>query len=210
MHEMVWVIDADVRRRASITFFLNNTGIFAEPFETVDEFLGSWPKSGIALVHDDPGVISSLAQAISARQAWLPIVSYSEKPEPARVVDAVLDGAVGYASWPLCTDTLVKILRDAGTRSAMAVSGGARQVQATARIERLSRREREILSGMAEGLSNRLIGERLKISPRTVELHRSNVLTKLGAKHSAEAIRWAIEASLPAFQPASSDKPLVA
>jgi two-component system, LuxR family, response regulator FixJ len=52
---------------------------------------------------------------------------------------------------------------------------------------------------MAEGLSNRMIAEELDISPRTVELHRSNLLSKMGARHSAEAIRVAIEALLPEF-----------
>ena len=51
---------------------------------------------------------------------------------------------------------------------------------------------------MAIGLSNRLIGEQLDISPRTVEIHRANMLTKIGAQHTSEAIRIAIEASLVA------------
>jgi two-component system, LuxR family, response regulator FixJ len=47
-------------------------------------------------------------------------------------------------------------------------------------------------------LSNRLIGEKLTISPRTVEIHRANMLTKMGASHTSEAIRIAIEAELEA------------
>jgi DNA-binding NarL/FixJ family response regulator len=53
-----------------------------------------------------------------------------------------------------------------------------------------------VLAGVAGGLSNRLIGERLSISPRTVEIHRANMLNKMGASHTSEAIRIAIEASL--------------
>ena len=49
---------------------------------------------------------------------------------------------------------------------------------------------------MAGGLSNRMIGEKLAISPRTVEIHRANMLTKMGANHTSEAIRIAIEAAL--------------
>ena len=51
-------------------------------------------------------------------------------------------------------------------------------------------------SGKTDGLSNRRIGERLEISPRTVEIHRANMLNKMGASHTSEAIRIAIEASL--------------
>ena len=67
---------------------------------------------------------------------------------------------------------------------------------ARARVERLTRREREVLGGVASGLSNRLIGEKLSISPRTVEIHRANMLNKLGANHTSDAIRIAIEAAL--------------
>ena len=60
----------------------------------------------------------------------------------------------------------------------------------------LTKREREVLAGVAGGLSNRMIGEKLSISPRTVEIHRANMLTKMGANHTSEAIRIAIEAAL--------------
>lgn len=201
MQELVFIIDPDVRRRASISFYLNNDGIRAEPFETIEEFVASWPKSGVVLLHDEPKVVSSLVHETCSRQSWLPIVAYSDIAEPSRIVDAVLEGAVGYAVWPGCGETLTKVLRGAVNRSNGLVVGGSRQVLAAGRIEKLSRREREILAGMVEGLSNRLIGEHLGISPRTVELHRANLLAKIEAKHSAEAIRIAIEASLSAFKP---------
>jgi two-component system, LuxR family, response regulator FixJ len=71
-----------------------------------------------------------------------------------------------------------------------------REVMARSRVQKLTPREREVLAGMADGLSNRLIGDRLAISPRTVEIHRANMLNKLGANHTSEAIRIAVEASI--------------
>jgi DNA-binding NarL/FixJ family response regulator len=71
-----------------------------------------------------------------------------------------------------------------------------REAVARSRIERLTPREREVLSGVAGGLSNRAIAEQLAISPRTVEIHRANMLQKIGANHTSEAIRVAIEAAL--------------
>ena len=53
-----------------------------------------------------------------------------------------------------------------------------------------------MLVGVAAGMSNRTIGEKLEISPRTVEIHRANMLTKMGANHTSEAIRIAIEAAV--------------
>lgn len=200
MNELAFVIDGDIRRRASISFYLNNQGVFAEPFETIAEFMEAWPKNGTVLIHDDDNAVSSLAMKICSRHGWLPIVAVSESPHPSKIVEAVVDGAIGYAAWPGCGDELLKVLRAAGARSNTISAAGSRQAMATARIEKLSRREREILAGMVEGLSNRLIGQHLGISPRTVELHRANLLAKVGAKHSADAIRLAIEASLPAFE----------
>ena len=205
MYDLVFVIDQDVRRRASISYYLNNHGIFAEPFEMIEEFIQSWPKLGTVLIHDDGRASSSLMQEICSRHTWLPVVVYSESPDPPRIVEAVLDGAVGYAAWPGCGDTLIRALRNAGTRPGAAIAAGLRQTMAVSRIENLSKREREILAGMVEGLSNRLIGQHLSISPRTVELHRANMLGKIGAKHSSEAIRLAVEASLPPFEPTVLD-----
>ena len=71
-----------------------------------------------------------------------------------------------------------------------------REARARSRLNRLTRREREVLAAVADGMSNRRIGEHLAISPRTVEIHRANMLNKIGASHTNEAIRIAIEAAL--------------
>lgn len=202
-YDLVFTIDQDVKRRASMTYLLNNQGVFAEPFESIDEFIRCWPKTGVILIHDEGGAVASLMQEICGRHTWLPVVAFSENPEPSRIVDAVLEGAIGYVGWPGSGDTLIAAIRSAATRSGAAIAAGSRKTMALSRIEKLSKREREILAGMVEGLSNRLIGKHLSISPRTVELHRANLLSKIGARHSAEAIRVAIEASLPSFEAAA-------
>jgi len=71
----------------------------------------------------------------------------------------------------------------------------AREVKARARLERLSARESQVLAGLAAGQSSRAIAESLQISPRTVEIHRANMLNKTQVRNSAEAIRLAIEAN---------------
>ena len=58
----------------------------------------------------------------------------------------------------------------------------------------MSKREREVLLSVANGLSSQKIAEQLEISPRTVEIHRSNMLNKMGANNTSEAIRFAVEA----------------
>ena len=71
-----------------------------------------------------------------------------------------------------------------------------RMIEARGRIENLSAREREVLDWLAQGSSNKTIARELDISPRTVEIHRANMMSKLGASHAAEAVRLRIEAGL--------------
>jgi DNA-binding CsgD family transcriptional regulator len=74
--------------------------------------------------------------------------------------------------------------------------------EARARIGMLSPREREVLDWLAEGLSNKAIARELSISPRTVEIHRANMMEKLGAGHAADAVRLRMEAKLEEEMPA--------
>ena len=62
-------------------------------------------------------------------------------------------------------------------------------------LSNLSGREREVLEGLTNGGSNKDIARILSISPRTVEIHRANMMNKLGARHAAEAIRISLEAA---------------
>ena len=113
-------------------------------------------------------------------------------------IPAVLAGAVDYLTWPCDAAQVIGALIGAESTGAALGSLKLREARARSRVQRLTRREREVLAGVAVGLSNRLIGEQLEISPRTVEIHRANMLTKMGAQHTSEAIRIAIEASLVA------------
>ena len=190
------LLDSDMRRRAAITHALSDSGIHVEPFEDVDELTQRLPRSGAVLAHDDGAAVGELVGHMSKAGAWLPVIAFAEEPEPTRIVDCVLDGAVDYLAWPFAREALALSLERAHARANGLGSARLREAMARSRVERLTRREREVLAGVAGGLSNRLIGEKLAISPRTVEIHRANMLNKMGASHTSDAIRIAIEASL--------------
>ena len=192
----VILIDADTRRRAAICHTFAGSGYHVEPFEHLGELERSWPRTGVILAHDDNDVIAELVRRMSATGAWLPLVAFAQNPTPHRIVEAVLEGAVDYLAWPFDHDELDLMLHTALTRSTGLGNIRLREVMARGRIERLTRREREVLVGVANGMSNRRIGDKLCISPRTVEIHRANMLTKMGANHTSDAIRIAIEAAL--------------
>ena len=190
------LIDSDFRRRAAISHCLAGTSIHVEPLEDIGEIMRSWPRDGVILVHDDGTIVGTMLEHMTEIGDWLPLVAFAEAPEPSQVVKAVLDGAIDYLSWPFGAGEIRQALVVAEESAGILGSARLREAMACSRVRKLTRREREVLAGVADGLSNRLIGERLEISPRTVEIHRANMLTKMGANHTSEAIRIAIEASV--------------
>jgi FixJ family two-component response regulator len=199
------LVDGDVRRRAAISHFLGGRGIHVEPFETIAELASHGPGQGLILVHDeDDGTVLLLTQHLIRSGNWLPIVAFREAPAPKQIVNAILAGAVDYVEWPFQDREFTATLDEARRRAESVGNARLREAVARSRIERLTRREREVLDGVAAGHSNRAIAEELAISPRTVEIHRANMLHKIGANHTSEAIRIAIEASLGAATPRES------
>ena len=190
------LVDGDVRRRAAISHCLSGSGLHVEPFEDARELYPRWPSDGVLLVHDSGDAIGGLIAHMSQTGDWLPVIGFAEEPATRRIVEAVLQGAVDYLVWPFAETELVESTTLAEDRARSVAGAKLREAVARSRVERLTRREREVLAGVAGGLSNRLIGEKLAISPRTVEIHRANMLNKMGANHTSEAIRIAIEASL--------------
>ena len=190
------LIDSDSRRRAAVSHCLAESPIHVEPFESLDEIGTRWPRDGVLLVLDEGDTVNRVMQAMAASGNWLPLVAFAEAPDTRRAVKAVLAGAIDYIAWPFDAETICTVVSEAGQRAETLGSARLREAMARSRIERLTRREREVLAGVADGLSNRMIGEKLHISPRTVEIHRANMLNKMGANHTSEAIRIAIEASL--------------
>lgn len=190
------LVDPDFRRRAAISHCLSGGGIHVEPFETIDELTRHWPAQGILLVHDEQSVIRDLFETMANTGRWLPVVGFAELADPRRIADTMFEGTVDYLVWPFAWEVAESMLARALERAEMAGSARLREAMARSRIDRLTRREREVLAGVADGLSNRLIGQKLEISPRTVEIHRANMLNKMGASHTSEAIRIAIEGAL--------------
>jgi two-component system response regulator FixJ len=190
------LIDSDSRRRAAVSHCLAESAIHVEPFESLAEIRSRWPREGVLMVHDEDSIVGEVMQAMASSGNWLPLVAFAEAPDSRRAVRAVLEGAIDYIAWPFDAETVSNVVTEAQERAESLGSARLREAMARSRIERLTRREREVLAGVADGLSNRMIGDKLRISPRTVEIHRANMLNKMGANHTSEAIRIAIEASL--------------
>jgi FixJ family two-component response regulator len=153
---------------------------------------------GLVLIYDEGGEIAQALSYMAEAGSWLPLIGFSENPAPRAVAKAIHRGAIDYLAWPFGEHEIVDTLHDAGALADTIGLRKNREYAARKRVERLSKREREVLLSVANGLSSHKIAEQLEISPRTVEIHRSNMLNKMGASNTSEAIRFAVEADFVA------------
>ena len=202
----LFLIDGNSRRRAAICYMLaqeeawwdhgEHGHIHAEPFENVREFILRWPRVGTILIEDADDNITHLLNTMALHGVSRPVLSYSEHPSTHRVVEALHEGVIDYLEWPFCSEDIATVLRVIESGAEKTPGLKMRDEQARDRVQKLTKREREVLAGVAGGLSNRVLGEHMSISPRTVEAHRANMLHKMGVHCTADAIRIAIEAEI--------------
>jgi FixJ family two-component response regulator len=140
--------------------------------------------------------MEALLEQLSEQGIWLPVVAASYSTDVHDAVAAIRGGAFDYLCLPLTAEALGRLVDHAMVEAARHIGARRRLVDARQRIGALSKREREVLDWLSEGCSNKAIARTLEISPRTVEIHRANMMDKLGASHAAEAVRLRLEAGL--------------
>lgn len=193
MKSKVILIEPDVGQRAGLTHILKWRW-HVEPFEDITELQSFWPSNtDFIFVHDEGDTLERL-NTIPAAQC-LPILAYSSSPQTEQVVRAIRLGAMDYFALPLEPSALSRLKR---TVESVRFEVEARKQQATARqlVADLSRRESEVGRELVAGLSNKGIAKALGISPRTVEIHRANMMAKLGAGSTAEAVKILVDARM--------------
>ena len=191
-------IDSSSRNRAELARVGFALGHHAEVYGDLSELSVHPPREGIIVARDiaEHGGVSVILERLSRLGIWLPVIAVQEEPRPGRIVEAIKAGALDYLALPLDPDRFARCLARIEKEAEVFGAARRRMIEARDRISSLSVREREVLEWLAEGSSNKVIARELDISPRTVEIHRANMMTKLGARHAAEAVRLKIEAKL--------------
>ena len=133
---------------------------------------------------------------LGERGMWLPVVIAAPEPATEQVVAAIKAGALDYLRLPLEMGSFARSLHAILTEAGQHAERRRREVEAQRAIALLSRREREVLELLAAGCSNKEIARRLDISPRTVEIHRGNMMARLNARSTGDAVRIGLEAGL--------------
>jgi FixJ family two-component response regulator len=193
------LIDSDRLRRNDVARLFYYSGRHVEPYESFEELRAFWPEAGIVLLHDDDDALRSIFDLMLDQGCWLPVIAYATDPLPARIVDVILMGAMDYFEWPIGSDELGRRLELLTTRKTSLAELRRKATRSQRLVDRLSDREREVLFGLARGATNKTMARELRISPRTIEIHRSNMMIKLGVQHLGEAITIALYADLASF-----------
>lgn len=173
-------------------------GYHAEIYGNYEELIAARPYRGLVLAEDmaERGGIGALLEGMAVQGFWLPVIATAAVADPPRVVEAVRGGALDYLPLPLERDRLLAALGTAVAEGQAMGSAQRQAVQARTRLATLTARESEVLDLLVAGSSNKTIARELEISPRTVEIHRANMMAKLDAHHAADAVRLRLEAAM--------------
>lgn len=181
-------------------------GFHAEIYSNYEELVAAAPRRGLVVAQDiaERGGIGELVDRMGAGGFWLPVIATAPAPDPHRIVQAVKGGALDYLASPFDTGMLATALRRALDEAQLLGTARRQAVAAQARLATLTGRESEVLDLLVAGASNKMIARTLQISPRTVEIHRANMMAKLDAHHAADAVRLRLEAAMGAGRSALS------
>jgi two-component system response regulator FixJ len=196
----VYVIDDDEAMRDSLNFLLDSAGFDVTLFETAQNFLDVLPGLEFGCVVSDvrmPGIDGiELLKRLKATQSTFPILIMTGHGDVPLAVEAMKLGAVEFLEKPFEDDRLIGMIEAAIRQAEPAARSEAITHDIAARVATLSPRERQVMEGLIAGLSNKLIARDYDISPRTIEVYRANVMTKMQANSLSELVRLAMRAGL--------------
>jgi len=194
----IHIVGGNSRSRAEQSRLILGMGHHAEVYSDLVELIDTPPQTGVIIASDEvlENGIAALLDELADAGIWIPLVAARPDPKVEEVVEAIQSGALDFLQLPLSETELKRMIAHVHTDAGRHAEARRRLIDARRRIGQLSNREREVLDWLSEGCSNKAIARNLEISPRTVEIHRANMMDKLGANHAAEAVRLRLEAAL--------------
>jgi two-component system response regulator FixJ len=202
MSGKVYVIDDDAAMRDSLDFLLGSAGFSVRLFESAQVFLSELPKLEAGCVVTDirmPGMdgmelLRQLNGASGVRK--LPIIVMTGHGDVPLAVEAMKLGALDFLEKPFEDDRLIGMIETALSQNDGGSKNNTITTEMAARVASLTQRERQVMQGLVSGQSNKVIAREYDISPRTVEVYRANVMTKMQATSLSELVRFAIRAGV--------------
>ena len=195
--QTVYIVDDDEGVREGLSVLLESVGLHCQAFSSAVEFLEAYSTSWIGCLVLDvrmPRMTGlDLLEKLNERESMLPVIFITGHGDVPMAVEAMRRGALDFIRKPFREDDLLDRVNEAlALDSNRRELVGSRQ-ECLDKIALLSKREREVFEYVAEGRMNKVIAAELGISKRTIEVHRSQVMKKLGVRTLAELVRVKIE-----------------
>lgn len=194
----VYIIDDDEAMRDSLQFMLESAEYQVSLFESADKFLELQPGIQFGCVVSDirmPGIDGiELLKRLKAAHGTLPVIIMTGHGDVPLAVEAIKLGALDFLEKPFEDDRLIGMIELALQQAEPRARTESIAQDIAARIASLSPRERQVMDGLVAGSSNKMIARDHNISPRTIEVYRANVMTKMQAGSLSELIRLALQA----------------
>ena len=198
-NRIVHLVDDDEAIRRSASFMLKTSGFSVQTFVSGVELLKERALTPGCILLDVrmPGMDGiEVQQALRARGVALPVIVMTGHGDIDVAVQAMKHGAVDFIEKPFEKAVLLEAIEEGFARLENADRSQARATEARVMLQALTPREKDVLRGLARGHPNKTIGFDLGISPRTVEIHRANLMTKLEVASLSGALRIAFAAEL--------------
>ena len=197
---IIYVIDDDEAVRQSLEFLLKTAGIAVRGFDSAKAFLEVLPQVGFGCIITDvrmPEITGiDLLRKVKEANLDLPVIVITGHGDISLAVEAMKIGAIDFLEKPFDDDHLLAAVRNALDREADQVKRKAEVTDIQDKLAALSNRERQVLEGLVAGNANKTIAFDLGISPRTVEIYRANLMTKMAANSLSDLVRMAMVAGI--------------
>ncbi len=200
MLKYVYLIDDDAAVRDSLSFLLSTQGLEVRAYESAESFLRDSDalKPGCVLtcmrMPDITGL--QLVKKLGESGASFVVVIMTGHGDVPLAVEAMKAGAVDFIEKPFSDDVVFAALEAAFARLERNTQEQSERAAIIARVEKLTGRERDVMTGLVAGHANKVIADDLGISARTVEIYRANVMEKMQARSLPELVRMAISSGL--------------
>ena len=189
----VYIVDDDLGVRSSLRALFRSVGVASTAYATPQEFLAEVGPGGTGCLLLDvrmPGMSGlELQRVLTEAGVRLPVIFITGHGDVPMAVAAMRAGAVDFVEKPFNEQQLLERVAGCLKMSVEAEQAERPRAEARARLGQLTVREREILDHLVEGKPSKRIAATLGISEKTVDVHRSNIMRKTGARSIAELVR---------------------
>ena len=197
---VVHVIDDDEAARDSLAFVLRSAQLEVQTYESALTFLAAVKSLATGCVITDVRMPEmsgiDLLRRLREGGSDVPVIVITGHGDVPLAVEAMKFGAADFFEKPYDDETLLAAVRSALDRQESAEKQSTARAEINDRLATLSNRERQVLEGLVAGKPNKIIAFDHGISPRTVEIYRANVMTKMQASSLSELVRMAMTAGI--------------